>query len=81
MTFVARIARLLIAALAVALAVPALASAREQTLTFTTGPISVGPYAVAQQPMLAQSPAVNGYVVGMKAEVVDAKGRVHGRDK
>jgi plastocyanin len=78
---VARIARVLIAAVAVALAVPALARAQERTLTFTTGPISVGPYAVASQPMLAQSPIVDGYVVGMEAEVVDAKGRVQGRDK
>ena len=31
--------------------------------------------------MLAESPAVDGYVVGMEAEVVDAQGRVQGRDK
>jgi plastocyanin len=79
--FVARIARLLIAAVAIALAVPALALAQERTLTFTTGPISVEGFGVAQQPMLAKSPAVNGYVVGMEAEVVDAAGKVQGRDK
>ena len=78
---VARIARLLIAAVAVVLAVPALAHARERTLTFTTGPISVDGYGVAQQLLPAASPAVNGYVVGMEAEVVDAKGKVQGRDK
>ena len=82
MAFVARIARLLIAAAAVALAVPGDRPAREErTLTFTTGPISVEAYGVAQQPMLADSPAVDGYVVGMDAEVVDAAGKVQGRDK
>jgi len=78
---VARIARLLIAAAAAALAVPALAHAEERTLTFTTPAISVEGYGVAQQPMFAESPSVDGYVVGMEAEVVDAAGRVQGRDK
>ena len=64
-----------------ALAAPSVAAAAEQTLTFTTGPISVPAYGVAQQPMLAESPRVDGYVVGMEAEVVDAAGRVQGRDK
>ena len=77
----AGIARLLVAAAVVALAVPGLASATERTLTYTTGPISVEPYGVAQQPLLADSPQRDGYVVGMKAEVVDARGRVQGRDK
>ena len=78
---VARIARLLIAAVAAALAVPALAHAEERTLTFTTPAISVEGYGVAQQPMFAESPTVDGYVVGMEAEVVDAAGNVQGRDK
>jgi plastocyanin len=78
---VPRIVRFLIAAVAMTLAVPALAHAEERTLTFTTGPISVEPYGVAQQPLLADSPAVDGYVVGMEAEVVDAAGNVQGRDK
>ena len=60
---------------------PALAHAEERTLVFTTPAISVEPYGVAQQPLVAQSPAVDGYVVGMEAEVVDAVGRVQGRDK
>ena len=60
---------------------PALAHAEERTLTFTTPAISVEGYGVAQQPMLAESPKVDGYVVGMEAEVVDAQGRVQGRDK
>jgi plastocyanin len=78
---VSRIARLLIAVAAAALAVPALAHAEERTLTFTTPAISVEGYGVAQQPMFAESPSVDGYVVGMEAEVVDAAGRVQGRDK
>jgi plastocyanin len=78
---VTRIARLLIIAAAVTLALPALAHARERTLTFTTPAISVEGYGVAQQPMYAQSPSVDGYVVGMNAEVVDAAGRVQDRDK
>ena len=63
------------------LVAPGVATAAEQTLTFTTGPIAVDGYGVAQQPMLAESPKVDGYVVGMEAEVVDAAGRVQGRDK
>ncbi|HUP33729.1 MAG TPA: hypothetical protein VM184_11885 [Gaiellaceae bacterium] len=77
----ARSARLLTVLAAAALTAPALAHAEERTLTFTTPAISVEGYGVAQQPMLAESPNVDGYVVGMEAEVVDAQGRVQGRDK
>ncbi len=76
-----RIARLLLAGAAAALALPAVASAQERTLVFTTGPIAVEGYGVAQAPLPAQSPKVDGYVVGMSAEVVDATGHVQGRDK
>ena len=55
-----RISRFLLAALATALALPALAHAEERTLTFTTPAISVEGYGVAQQPMLAESPSVDG---------------------
>jgi plastocyanin len=73
---------LVLAVLALAgLGVPGLARAEERTLTFTTGPISVPAFSVVQQPMAAKSPAVDGYVVGMDAEVVDAAGRVQGRDR
>ena len=74
-------ARLLIVSVATALTLPALAQSKERTLTFTTGPISVPAYGVAQQPVLAKSPRVDGFVVGMAAEVVDAKGKVQGRDR
>ena len=73
--------RILLAVSAAVLALPSLAQAEARTLTFTTPAISVEPYGVAQQPMLADSPKVDGYVVGMEAEVVDAQGRVQGRDK
>ena len=66
---------------AAALGGPGLAQAAERTLTFTTGPISVPGYSVVQNPVSARSPAVDGYVVGMDAEVVDARGRVQGRDR
>jgi plastocyanin len=78
---VARIARLSIAVAAAALALPGIAQAKERTLTFTTPAISVPAYGVKQQPMYAESPSIDGYVVGMEAEVVDAAGRVQGRDK
>ena len=78
---VSRIALVLAVLAAAALGVPGLARAGEQTLTFTTGPISVPAFSVVQQPMAAKSPAVDGYVVGMDAEVVDAAGRVQGRDR
>ena len=71
----------LFASVAACFAVPALAHAEERTLTFTTAAISVPAYGVAQQPMLAESPSVDGYVVGMEAEVVDANGKIQGRDK
>ena len=76
-----RAARAVSVLAAAALAAPAFAHAEERTLTFTTAAISVEGYGVAQQPMLAESPNVDGYVVGMEAEVVDAQGRVQGRDK
>ena len=57
--------RVLLAAAAVALALPTFAQAEERTLTFTTPAISVEAYGVAQQPLLAESPKLDGYVVGM----------------
>ena len=78
---VSRIAVVLAVLAAAALGAPGLARAQERTLTFTTGPISVPAFSVVQQPMAAKSPAVDGYVVGMDAEVVDAAGRVQGRDR
>ncbi|MBA2383636.1 MAG: hypothetical protein H0V68_03095 [Actinobacteria bacterium] len=76
-----RIALVLAALAAAALGAPGVARAQERTLSFTTGPISVPGYSVVQQPLSAKSPAVDGHVVGMDAEVVDAAGRVQGRDR
>ena len=75
-----RVIRLLTVALVTAAFAPA-AQAQVKTLTFTVGPISVPAYGVATQPTAAPSPGEDGYVVGMKAEIVDAKGVVQGRDK
>jgi hypothetical protein len=70
----------LAAALAgLALAAPTGAWAGRQTFTFTSDPIVVDAYGVARAVLLAPSPAVDGYVVGMTAEVVDAAGNVQGR--
>jgi hypothetical protein len=61
-------------------AAAALVAAGEQTLTFTAAQISVPAYGVKQGVMLAPSPQIDGYIVGMKAEVVDAQGNVQGDD-
>jgi hypothetical protein len=63
------------------LVVPAGALAGEQTLTFTSDPIAVDGYGVATGAALAASPSVDGFVVGMTAEIVDAEGSVQGRDR
>ena len=62
---------LLLAAALAALALPGPRTRRSRP-SRSHGPISVDGYGVAQQPMLAPSPSVDGYVVGMKAEIVDA---------
>jgi hypothetical protein len=66
---------------ALGLLFPGAALADEQTLTFTTGPIEVEGYGVATEGILAPSPALDGHVVGMTAEVVDAAGNVQGRNR
>jgi plastocyanin len=53
---------------------PASASAGEQTLVFRSGAITVSGYGVAQNTQLAPSPAVDGYVTAISADVVDASG-------
>jgi hypothetical protein len=47
-----------------------------QSLVFESAPIQVDRYAVARDVQLVQSPAEDGYVVGMKADVVDLNGNV-----
>ena len=73
--------RLLLALTAAALVAPGSVHAETHTLTFTTAPISVPAYGVVTRPVPAASPKQDGYVVGLTAEVVDAKGRVQGRDR
>src|SRR5205807_425611 len=53
---------------------PAGAAAAEQTLTFTTKAIHVDPFAVARGTTGVPTPGVNGYVVGMTADIVDLNG-------
>ena len=72
--------RLLVVAVAAAAFAPA-AQAEVKTVTYTVGPISVPAYGVATQPAFAPSPNEDGFVVGMKAEIVDASGAIQGRDK
>jgi hypothetical protein len=68
-------------AFGLALVLPAQARAAEEMLTFTTPAIPVEGYGVATQAILVPSPAVDGYVTGLTAEVVDAAGNVQGRDR
>lgn len=65
----------LVAALA-ALVFPLGAHAATQTLVFRSAPIAVGPYAVSTSYQLVEHPNVDGYVVGMKADLLDGAGNV-----
>jgi hypothetical protein len=55
--------------------------AGEQTLVFRSQPITVPGYGVATAYQLVESPRVDGYVVGMTADVVDQAGNVQGDDE
>jgi hypothetical protein len=57
-----------------ALVLPGQAAAGIETMSFTAAPITVTKYEVARGVQLAPSPRVDGYVVGMSAEVVDVLG-------
>src|SRR2546430_2735330 len=58
----------------VALSSPAGALAEVQTMVFDSSPVTIGPFGVARDVQLAPSPKVDGYVVGMKASLVDVVG-------
>jgi len=60
----------------VALSAPAGALAEVQTMVFDSSPVTIGPFGVARGVQLAPSPKVDGYVVGMKASLVDVVGNV-----
>ena len=64
---------LLVAGLA-ALAFPGRAAASVGTVVLETSPITVSAFEVARGVRLAPSPKVDGYVIGMSAEVVDVLG-------
>jgi hypothetical protein len=66
--------RLLLVAGFVALALPGRAAASTETVALETSPITVTGFEVARGARLAPSPKVDGYVVGMSAEVVDMLG-------
>ena len=65
-----------LAAVLIALAAAAPASAVPKTETFRHGPISIGPYQVLQRDLIFNipKPAVDGYVTGMEVDMVDASG-------
>src|SRR5712692_10073583 len=68
------LARLLVTAGVAVLLLPGRASAAVQTLSFTSAPITVTRFEVARGVQLVPSPKVDGYVVGMSAELVDPAG-------
>ena len=70
------LARLSVAAGLAMLLWPGQASAAVQTMTFTAAPITVTAFEVARGVQFAPSPKVDGYVVGMSAEIVDPDGNV-----
>jgi plastocyanin len=66
------------AAALVAAAIPAGAEAKLKTVTVRQGPFSVGPYQVRYTDPKARGvrpPRLNGYIVRMRARVVDKRGR------
>jgi hypothetical protein len=66
--------RLLLVAGVTALILPGRAAASAETVVLETSPITVTAFEVARGVRLAASPKVDGYVVGMSAEVVDVLG-------
>ena len=57
-----------------ALSLPGRAMAEVQTLVFDSSPVTIGPYGVERGVQLAPSPKVGGYVVGLRASLVDVIG-------
>ena len=67
--------RVALIACLVALAVPGLAHAGEQTIVLRSShPIAIKPYGVVQGTEIAPSPDVDGYVTGISATLVDKNG-------
>jgi plastocyanin len=63
------------AAALLVLAAPASASARVHTYKMRFGPIAIDGYQVKKDSLYVKNPPVNGYVTGMRAHVVDGRGR------
>jgi plastocyanin len=72
-----RVAAPLACAVAVLLALPAAAGAREETQTFRYGPLRVAPYGVNERSYQygVPAPKVDGYLTGGSVRLVDAAGR------
>ncbi len=68
-----RLLALVVAGVAL-LAVPSTASAAIETQTFRLGPVQVDGYEVLQGHLLAQTPQLDGHIIGMETDVVDAQG-------
>jgi plastocyanin len=68
------LAALFVVVAATALSLPSGALAGVQTFVFKSAPITIGPFGVARDVQLAPSPNLDGYVVGMKASLVDVLG-------
>ncbi len=66
--------RVALLAVLAALVFPVGAHAATQTLVFKSAPIPVAAYGVATSYQLIPHPQVDGYVVGMKADLVDGAG-------
>ena len=73
-SFLVHLRRFVLMAVLGALVLPGGALGAVQTLTYRTGPIAIGAYGVVQEAQRADSPQVDGYVVGMSADIVDAAG-------
>jgi plastocyanin len=65
----------LLVACALALAIPSAAQAATRTMTLRYGPVSMGGFNVKFPKVSVRSPGVDGYVVRMHADLVDAHGR------
>jgi plastocyanin len=68
------LARLFVLAGLAALVLPGQAAAATQTVVLESSPITVTAFEVARGARLAPSPQVDGYLVGLSAEVVDVLG-------
>ncbi|MDX6493108.1 MAG: hypothetical protein QOH02_1043, partial [Gaiellaceae bacterium] len=69
-----RALRFVIVAALLALCAPSGALAAVKTIVLQSSPITIGPFGVARGVQRVESPAVDGNVVAMSADVVDLAG-------